>query len=112
MAQLDKKALKATYRRMRPPMGVLRIRCEATGEAYLMATPNLQAAENRARLQLDTGTHPDRTLCRLWKTHGASAFTFTVLDTLAYSKNPEKTDYRQDLAALLALWQEKIQNTP
>jgi len=96
------------YKDNPPPMGVYAVRCTADGYAYLNAAAHVNGALNRDRFQLRMGGHPDRRLQQAWRAHGEDAFRFDVVDVLKRRDDaPPGTDYRAELAALLALWKEE-----
>lgn len=97
-----KKQLKQEYTQKRPGMGILCIKHIDSGACFLMGAKDVNATRNRFTLQLRTGSHPDRDLQALWKEHTQSAFEITVCRELPYDeKDPEKTDYSQELMELL-----------
>ncbi|MBL0939274.1 MAG: GIY-YIG nuclease family protein [Gemmatimonadaceae bacterium] len=109
---MDRKALIRAYREHRPTMGVYCIRRRDTGRAFVGASVNVPAIFNRERLQLRFGAHGIASLQRDWNALGEEAFEFVLLDELDW---PEGTpDYRptDDLAALLAMWKERLALTP
>lgn len=102
------KELRDKSRRIRPEMGILRIRGLQSGKCWLLAAPNLNGAVNGSRFKLDTGSFPCRELQKQWSEQGETGFAFEVLDRLEYDKDETKTDYREDLDTLFALWEEKL----
>lgn len=88
-------------------MGVFRVRCTATGRQVIGATRDLPSALNRQRAQLSLGGHPDKTLQADWEAHGAAAFTFEVLDTLAPRDDPGY-DPTDDLEVLRDMWRARL----
>lgn len=83
-------------------MGILCIRHTETGDCFLLGAANTTAVLNSCSFQLKMGSHPDRHLQALWKQYGESAFEIGVCRDLPYDKkDPEKTDYREELFALL-----------
>ncbi|GAB6181994.1 GIY-YIG nuclease family protein [Desulfotomaculum defluvii] len=103
-----KKELKEQYKQMKPPMGIIIIRCHADNKCYIEVTPNLKGKMNSATFQLKNGSHRNRELQRAWQEHGEGAFTVEVLENLEYDKDETKTDYTEDLALLKMIWEEKL----
>jgi len=103
-----KKELKEQYKLNRPDMGILAVTCLANGKRLLLSTPNLKGMENRIRFQLGMGSFPNRELQRDWLEYGEENFKIEVLDILPYSTDESKTDYRDDLEELRAMWVEKL----
>ena len=88
--------------------GVGVVRNTANGKVLLVSGPDIPALLNRHYAQLRFGGHRNRALSDDWRVHGEAAFRFEVLDTL--EPPPDKPDYdpTDDLAALEALWLEKL----
>lgn len=103
-----KKELKEQYKQMKPPMGVLIIRIKDGKKCFIEETPNLKGKINSARFQLRAGSHRNRELQRAWQDLGEDAFTIEVLESLEYDKDETKSDYKDDLALLKMIWQEKL----
>lgn len=79
-----KKELLEEYKNRRPEMGVISIRCAATGESFLGISTDTRADLNSSRVKLSMNYHPNARLQALWKQYGEDAFELTVLKTLAY----------------------------
>jgi len=103
-----RKELKEEYKRMKPEMGVFRIRCRETGQNFLCAVGDLKGRINRNLFQLDMGSHPVRELQADWKTRGAEGFDTEVLEILKYDRDESKTDYSEELELLRMDWEEKL----
>jgi len=100
--------LKRQYKEAHPPMGVYAIRNLATGQCYVQASMNVEAAMNRDRFELGFKGHRNLELQRDWLAHGADHFRFEVLDLLKKRVDPA-FDYKSELASTLALWREELQ---
>ena len=96
-----KKQLKQAYHERKPTMGVLAMRCRATGETFLIATNNPQATENGLAARFDGGRHPNKHLQELWNEHGRDGFTFEVVEELDCDDAHE--DHAEELQELLDL---------
>lgn len=103
-----KKELKEQYKHMKPDMGIFIIRSNFNDKCYIEGTQNLRATINGTRFKLEAGVHPNRELQKEWKEHGEGSFTIEVLENLEYDKDEAKTDYTDDLALLLMVWEEKL----
>lgn len=90
-------------------MGLLKIESRQSGECFLFATVDLKSLENRFRFQLKMGSHPDKSLQKLWTSQGGQNFSIEVLDRLDYDKDPAKTNYSKDLELLEMIWREKLE---
>ena len=99
--------LKRLYKEQPPAMGVWAARNAVTGSVFVAASMNVEGAINRARFELRLNQHRNPHLMQEWRMHGADNFHFDVVDTLRRRDDPAY-DYRDDLAALLALWQEEL----
>lgn len=100
-----RRELKKAYH---PEMGVYIVRNLKDGRCFVEAAANLNGGLNGARFKLETGTHPCRTLQEAWNAQGPDSFRFEILDRLEPDEDALKTDYREDLAELKALWMEKL----
>jgi hypothetical protein len=107
-SKADRKSIKREYKESYRPAGVFQIRNTTNGKVLVGSSANLPAIFNRLRMQLDAGGYlmsPE--LQRDWKTLGAGAFVFEVLEELTPPEGPG-WDPRDDLAALEALWLEQL----
>ena len=93
-----RKELRDAYKSRRPDMGVVELRCTATGQHFLGITRDAAKELNSLRAKLNGGGHPNRPLQQLWSEHGENGFDFHVADTLEY-ENPEDVS-ADDLQAL------------
>ena len=89
-------------------MGIYQIRNTANDKVLIGSSLNLPGLFNRDKLQLNTGSHPNKELQSEWKEFGSDSFAFEVLDELSATEGPGR-DYRADLAFLEELWLEKLQ---
>lgn len=93
-----RKELRDACKSRRPDMGVVELRCTATGQRFLGITRDAAKELNSLRAKLNGGGHPNRPLQQLWSEHGENGFDFRVADTLEY-ENPEDVS-ADDLQAL------------
>lgn len=75
---------------------------------YIEATQNLKGAINGAKFKLDAGVHPNRELQREWKEFGEDQFIIEILENLEYEEDDSRTDYKEDLALLQMIWEERL----
>lgn len=104
----DRKALSRAYRETPPPMGVFRVRNTVSSASLVGTSVNLPAIFNRARFQLEMGSHPNRVLQADWIKLGPEAFEFEVLDRLEPPEQGSAYDPAPELATLRELWAEKL----
>jgi hypothetical protein len=103
-----KKELKEKYRLTHTPMGIFLIRNLTNDKVFVGAALNLQGILTSNKLQLVSGSHPNRMLQTDWNEFGSENFAFEVLDELKATQGANY-DYRADLAFLEELWLEKLQ---
>jgi len=103
-----RKELKELYKNTRTEMGIFIIKSKTARKCLLEAAGDLKSAINSARFQLDFGSYPNRQLQESWKKDGAEAFTFEVLEQLAYDEDGSKTDYSEELNILKMLVREQL----
>jgi hypothetical protein len=107
MSNERKRELVREYKERKQRRGVYAVRCTASGQAWVSASPNLDSQQNSTWFQLKTGGHPNRALQDAWKQHGEDAFAFEIVAELS---DEDRTPYalKADLAALEAEWREKL----
>lgn len=103
-----KKELITQYKQTKPPMGIFIIRSKVNNKCYIEGTQDLRGKINGAKVRLAAGIHPNRELQKEWQDFGAENFTIEILENLEYDKDELKTDYKEDLALLQMIWEEKL----
>ena len=101
MDQQKKKAMVSAWKERHPEMGVMALRCRATGDTFLTAARDTRVGLNRHTFQLSAGMHPNGALQALWKQYGQEGFDRSVVQVLDYEDPAE--DHLEDLADLLEL---------
>jgi hypothetical protein len=76
------------YKQRKPRRGIFVIRCAPTGQAWVGAAPDLDAARNGAWFTLRTGAHRNAALQAEWRAHGEADFSFEVLEELDEDVSP------------------------
>ncbi len=104
----SKRALKAQYKNRTIVGGIFCIRCEAAGEAWIRATTDMQGSKNRFAFSSSTNFCPEACMAQAWKQHGASAFSFEVLEEIEKKEAQTDREFSDDVAVLLELWSEKL----
>ena len=106
-----RRQLSADYKSKRALGGVYRIIHRPSGRYLLLSATDIQGAQNRFLFSKNTNTCTLPALLSLWKADGPQAFDWEPLETL--TQNPEHTtvQFKEELALLEALWQEKLDST-
>ncbi|WP_339950156.1 GIY-YIG nuclease family protein [uncultured Albimonas sp.] len=103
MAKVDRKAALAAWKETRRRPGVWLVRCEATGEAWVGAGRDLDAARNRFEFSMRQGTPMLSYMKASLASHGAGAFVFEEVETLSEAVEeialPRELKARRDAAA-------------
>lgn len=111
MKTIDRKAAIAAYKERKPAVGIYLIRCRASGQCWIGASPTLDTIRNRHWFTLRHGSFPHPGLQTAWRAHGAESFGFEILEHLA--EDEEDASYRGLLLKKrLAHWQAALQATP
>ncbi len=105
---MDRRAAIAAYKERKTTAGIFALRCLATGETWVGEALDIDKVQNRLTFSLGSGGHPRALLQAAWKTHGADAFAFEIVERLPEAPSPyardaalkERRDYwRERLAA-------------
>lgn len=110
MDACSKKALKAQYKNRTVVGGVFCIRCGAADTAWIRSTTDMQGSKNRFAFSLSTNFCPEACMAPMWKQHGASAFSFEVLEEIKKKEAQTDREFSDDIGVLLGLWTEKLQH--
>ena len=81
MGDARKDAIRA-YKERTPPRGVFAVRCAATDQAWVGASPTLDTMQNRLWFMLRHGQHRNRALQEAWRQHGEASFQYDILEQL------------------------------
>lgn len=101
MERQARKSATAAWRERRSEAGIYALRCVATGEVWVGATPDLGSIRNRLWFTLNQGASPHRALQAAWRAQGEAAFAFEVLERLPEDASPglRQHDLRRGRAA-------------
>ena len=99
MDKAQRKAMVEQWKLRRPEMGVISIRCKATGEAFLGASKDTKADFNSNRAKLSMGSHPNKRLAALWGQYGEEALVGWSVPKILDYENPED-DHTAELEKL------------
>ena len=100
--------LKDEYKKMKFRMGVFRIRNLKNGKIFIGSSPDLDAAWNSQRFQLEAGLHSSEELQNDWVVYGPESFVYEIIDELEQDDDLS-TDYSRELKALEELVIEELQ---
>lgn len=98
MDKAQRKAMTEQWKLRHPEMGVISLRCKATGESFLGISKDTKADFNSNKVKLSTGTHPNKRLLALWNQYGGDSFDWSVLEVLDYEDPGE--DHTTELESL------------
>ena len=106
MTPQDKKAAIAAYKERKPAFGVFAVICNATGEAWVGTSRNVDTHQNQLWFTLRQGGCHHASLQAAWREHGEAEFRFEELDRL-------REDYPQigrmdELKKRQALWRYRL----
>ncbi len=79
---VNRREAKRQYKERKPRRGAFAVRCRETGQVWVGASMDLDAARNGLWFTLRHGTHLDRLLQCAWNEHGEPAFEYEVLEEL------------------------------
>jgi hypothetical protein len=82
MKGADRKAAIAAYKERKAPAGIYALRCAASGQVWVGASPDLDKIQNRLWFGLRLGNDPHPDLQAAWNRHGGDAFAFEILERL------------------------------
>lgn len=71
-----RKALVRAYKERKVEAGIYAVRCAATGEVWIGATPELATRQSGVWFSLRLGSHRDRRLQAAWNAHGETGLVF------------------------------------
>lgn len=103
-----KKELKEMYKNMKPDMGIFMIKANFSNQCFVDVTQDVKSTINSVKFRLNFGNFPNKELQTDWTEHGEENFTIEFLEKLPYDKDESKTDYREELAILKMMWEEKL----
>ncbi len=97
--------------RVAPLSGVYAVRHIPSSRNLLAWSRDLNAALNRHRFELETGSHANKDLLHDWKTDGPDTFVFEILDQLE-GERPTFDNNLENLETLENLWLERLKLAP
>lgn len=103
-----RKELKEEYKQLKFRMGVFKIVNNTNGKIFIGSSPDLVAAWNSQRFQLNAGLHESEELQKDWKNFGPENFSYEIIEEIKQNDDAE-TDYRKEIKALEELLIEELQ---
>ncbi|MDL2249657.1 GIY-YIG nuclease family protein [Lachnospiraceae bacterium OttesenSCG-928-J05] len=94
-----KKELLDEWKNRHPEMGVVSIRCKATGDLFLGVSNDTRVWFNSHYFKLSSNYHPNKELQELWNKYGENEFEHSVVKVLKYENLTD--DQTDNLEALL-----------
>lgn len=83
MDRNERKAVTAAYKEKKIASGIYAVRCVPPGQVWLGRAPDLATIQNRLWFTLRQGSHPHRSLQEVWRSYGAEAFEFDIIELIA-----------------------------
>lgn len=108
MNQDRKRQLQEAYKNRKVVGCVFIVRNAKNGRFYLNYSDVSAAAKNTFDLAVSSGTAYKPVMINDWKEHGASAFSFEILEEIEKTEEQSDREFRDDLATLTDLWLEKL----
>ena len=106
MDRVQKRAAAAAYKEQKAQAGVFAVRCAASGEVWVGATPTLATIKTRLWFVFKQGasTRPDAQAA--WNEHGEESFSFESLE--AYDEETATLMQREWLKDRAAHWRAEL----
>ena len=111
MEKSQKKELLAEYKVREITGAVYSIKNKVNGKVLLLYTVNLEGSKNRFAFSQKMGGCENLKLREDWKSFGANAFIFEVMEELKMGDGQTQKEFQNDLKILYSLWLEKIEPT-
>ncbi len=86
MDKQTKKEMISEWKESHPKMGVVSVRCIATGEEFYSISRDTASWFNRHRFELNDRRHRNKRLQELWDMYGEGGFDFLTVSELEYEK--------------------------
>ncbi|MBN1290219.1 MAG: GIY-YIG nuclease family protein [Candidatus Latescibacteria bacterium] len=99
--------IKTAYKMTHRQIGVYQIKNTENGKIFIGSSLNLQGRLNRHKFELTLGSDQNKKMQKDCQKYGIDKFSFDILECLDPSDDMNH-DYTDDLAALEALWLEKL----
>lgn len=77
-----RKALVREYLDRKVEAGIYAVRCAASGEVWVGATPDLATRQSGLWFTLRHGSHSEKTLQAAWTAHGEARFGFEAVEVI------------------------------
>ena len=106
MDKTAKRAAVAAYKERKTQAGVFAVRCTASGEVWVGATPTLDTIQTRLWFGFRQGASRPIELQNAWKQHGEASFSFEPLET--YDEESATLMQREWLKDRAAHWRQTL----
>jgi len=103
---VDKREARRLYKEKKTPIGILAVKCSATGETWVGSSTHLDTHRNSLWFQLRMGSFLNRRLQESWNAHGEAAFDLEILETL--DEDIEPLLVKDTLAARQKQWANEL----
>lgn len=80
MDRTRRRAAASAYKERKHIAGVFAVRCTATDEVWVGASPTIETIQNQLWFSFRLGSSPQRDIQRALAIHGEQAFSFQVLE--------------------------------
>ncbi|ADJ26571.1 ArsR family transcriptional regulator [Dehalogenimonas lykanthroporepellens BL-DC-9] len=104
----NRKDLINAYKQRKIIGGVFKVTNTTNGRYLLDSAPDIQARQNAFNFSVTTNNPFDYKMRKDWQEHGASAFTFEILDTLEKKETQSQEQFIEDLKMLEDIQADKL----
>lgn len=84
MDKSKRKEMVSEWKERHPEMGVVSVKCSATGEEFYEISKDTSVWFNRHLFELNAGQHRNKRLQELWNTYGENGFERVLVSELKY----------------------------
>ena len=101
------KELKEEYKQLKYKTGVYQIRNKANNKIFVGSTPDLNAAWNSHKFQLEIGAHRNKALQQDWNSYGAENFSYEILEEFKIPED-KSIDVKRELSVLEQIYLDEL----
>jgi hypothetical protein len=103
-----RKEMLREYKERKITGGIYLIKNSGGGKSVLGSTEDLEGSRNRFDFSKKTGMCADKRIEDSWKSLGADAFSFEVLEEIPKGATQTDREFGQDLKEYKEIWHEKL----